>query len=108
MMDVTIDSEARNLILRIMRLALLLNPSNTAQDAGTGNKPTVMVYFTGHVAGVDVVIYKNGYARDIRYDDPSVEMYTTLDISAENDMDALYRACDRLEEIYSEWSDKNE
>ena len=55
------QSEAREIVKQIFNLALAINPNDTIQDK-TGGKPTVFVNFSGHVAGVDVRIYLNGWS----------------------------------------------
>ena len=55
------QQEAREIVKQIFNLALAINPNDTTQDR-TGEKPTVFVNFSGHVAGVDVRIYPNGWS----------------------------------------------
>ena len=55
------QNEAREIVKQIFNLALAINPNDTIQDK-TGGKPTVFVNFSGHVAGVDVRIYLNGWS----------------------------------------------
>ena len=54
------QNEAREIVKQIFSLALAINANKTKQSI-TGNKPTVFVNFSGHVAGVDVSIYRNGW-----------------------------------------------
>ena len=54
------QNEAREIVKQIFSLALAINANKTKQSI-TGNKPTVFVNFSGHVAGVDVSIYQNGW-----------------------------------------------
>ena len=54
------QEEARKIVKQIFNLALAINPNDTKQDK-TGNKPTVFVRFSGHVAAVDVAIHLNGW-----------------------------------------------
>ena len=60
------QNEAREIVKQIFNLALAVNPNDTTQDK-TGEKPTVFVNFSGHVAGIDVRIYRNGWSssRDV-------------------------------------------
>lgn len=55
--------------LRIMELALQLNSTPT-KNATTGNKPTIFVDFSGHIAGLDVSVCSRGWGkgrhRDVR------------------------------------------
>lgn len=60
------QQETREIVKQIFNLALAVNPNDTTQDT-TGGKPTVFVNFNGHVSGVDVRIYRNGWSssRDV-------------------------------------------
>lgn len=78
------QKEAREIIQKIFNLALAIN-SNCTQRKTTGEKPTVFVGFSGHIAGVHVEIYGKGWGSE---DDDSLvlrylvylgdEMFTTL------------------------------
>ena len=54
------QKETREIVKQIFNLALAVNPNDTEQDT-TGNKPTVFVNFSGHIAGVEVEIYHDGW-----------------------------------------------
>ena len=54
------QKETREIVMQIFDLALAINQNETRQDK-TGNKPTVFVRFSGHVAGVEVEAYPNGW-----------------------------------------------
>lgn len=70
------QKEAREIVKQIFNLALAINPNDTKQDT-TGNKPTVFVRFSGHVAAVDVTIHLNGWdSRACAVDEPLVMRYT--------------------------------
>ena len=69
------QQETREIVKQIFNLALAVNPNDTIQDK-TGGKPTVFVNFSGHVAGVDVRIYRNGWAFDIVGVDDEMTTYT--------------------------------
>ena len=79
------QKEAREIVKQIFNLALAIN-SNRAQRKTTGEKPTVFVGFSGHIAGVHIEIYCKGW--DSKEDDDSLvlrymvylgdEMFTTL------------------------------
>ena len=69
------QKETREIVKQIFNLALAINPNDTIQDK-TGGKPTVFVNFSGHVAGVDVRIYRNGWALDIVGVDDEMTTYT--------------------------------
>ena len=70
------QNEAREIVKQIFNLALAVNPNDTTQDK-TGNKPTVFVRFSGHVAAVYVDIYLNGWdSGACDKDEPLVMRYT--------------------------------
>ena len=50
------QQETREIVKQIFTLALAIN-SNCTQREATGEKPTVFVGFSGHIAGVHVEIY---------------------------------------------------
>lgn len=77
------QQETREIVKQIFNLALAVNPNDTTQGR-TGNKPTVFVRLSGHIAGVEVQIYPTGWGskkecsqtRYIIYLDD--EMFTTF------------------------------
>lgn len=91
-------------VLRIMELALLINPTSTVKGR-TGNKPTIMIQFQGHVAGFDVLIYSDGWAEDadaqykymIYFDKPKEKTQRTLDAILEH-LENIYRIVQEVEE----------
>lgn len=54
------QKEAREIVKQIFKLALAIN-SNCTQRKTTGEKPTVFVGFSGHIAGVHIEIYGKGW-----------------------------------------------
>jgi hypothetical protein len=68
------QSEAREIVKQIFNLALAINPNDTKQET-TGGKPTVFVNFSGHVVGIDVSIYRNGWRSSFN-DDSEMSRYT--------------------------------
>ena len=54
------QQETRKIVKQIFTLALAIN-SNCTQRKATGEKPTVFVGFSGHIAGVHVEIYGKGW-----------------------------------------------
>ena len=111
------QKEAREIVKQIFHLALAINPNVTKQDT-TGNKPTVFVGFSGHIAGVHVEIYGKGW--DSEDDDSLVlrylvylgdEMFTTLvdeyePYPEEQECDQLTKAkaaLAELQKIAEEW-----
>ena len=54
------QQETREIVKQIFNLALAVN-SNITERETTGEKPTVFVNFSGHIAGVEVEIYHDGW-----------------------------------------------
>ena len=79
------QQETKGIVKQIFALALAINPNDTTQDK-TGEKPTVFVSFSGHIAGVHIEICCKGW--DSEEDDDNLvlrymvylgdEMFTTL------------------------------
>lgn len=97
--------EIRNLILRVMELAVLINSKPTEQEI-TGNRPTVFVEFFGHTSSIYVRIYPNGWTDDT--DGKECEYYDCYPQSGWDNLDTLYNVVERLEELYQEWGDLDE
>lgn len=97
--------EIRNLILRVMDLALKINSKPTEQEI-TGNRPTVFVEFFGHTLSIYVRIYPNGWTDDT--DGKKCECYDCYPQSGWDNLDTLYNVVERLEELYQEWGDSDE
>lgn len=56
-----IEKRRRKEVLQILDLALQVNGLDCRKQELTGNLPTVMIYFHGHVARLDMTIYTEGY-----------------------------------------------
>lgn len=69
------QQETKGIVKQIFALALAINPNDTRKDK-TGGKPTVFVNFSGHIAGIDVRIYRNGWASDFAGVDDEMITYT--------------------------------
>lgn len=55
-------------VLRIFELCMQLNPTETQQKV-TGDKPTVFLWFSGHVnRSVEVSIHKSGWRKQAHHD----------------------------------------
>ena len=72
------QQETREIVKQIFNLALAVNPNDTIQDK-TGGKPTVFVNFSGHVAGIDVRIYLNGWSSSADVDSEMITYIIYLD-----------------------------
>ena len=79
------QQETREIVKQIFTLALAIN-SNCTQRETTGEKPTVFVGFSGHIAGVHIEIHCNGWDSEEAGDSLVLrylvylgdEMFTTL------------------------------
>jgi hypothetical protein len=63
-----ITESVRKKVLEIMELAMLINDSPTEQEL-TGNKPTIFVEFSGHIAELHTHIAPEGWYDDITTDE---------------------------------------
>lgn len=93
------SNETRNKVLRIMELAMLINPTST-QKKLTGDKPTVFVDLSGHCNYFFVVVHPEGWEPnyDINHDVEEYEAY--LGNNGESSEKVLDEAIERLEGIY--------
>lgn len=88
-------NEIQAKVLRALELALLINPESTQRER-TGNKPSVLVWFSGHCASVHIDIYPYGWYF-------GAEVYDAyIDLQREEDIVLLDKALARLEEIWAE------
>jgi hypothetical protein len=99
----------RKKVLRIMELAMLLNPADTTQE-DTGDKPTVFVDFSGHCCLLEGRIYQNGWSTRLcpcgsgaEFKRQEPEHYR---ITLNRDLDGLDKFISDLEALYAEWKDK--
>ena len=90
--------EARKKVLTIMNLAMFLNSSDTSKDV-TGEKPTIITRFYGHVCLFEVEIYENGYADNENY----VRYETYLDGELKEYSTDLDKIIDILTELCRKW-----
>lgn len=94
------SNETRNKVLRIMELAMLINPTST-QKKFTGDKPTVFVWFSGHCNCLRISVYPEGWKTgyDIYNDAEYYVAHFDIDEDAE---ETLEKAIERLEGIYKD------
>lgn len=97
------SSEIMAKILKVMELALQLNPEKTEHNI-TGNKPTVFVKFSGHIASLEVVIYQSGWKEG--RENTTYRMY--FEEEWDNSENTLDRVIETLEKLVKEWGVKNE
>jgi len=90
----------RKKILRIMELALLLNPTKTQRDY-TGDKPTIFVEQNGHISTVGIRVYAQGWKPYAPTDQNYCINYSDDDSEKVCDECIAY-----LESLYAEWKDK--
>lgn len=94
-------NEIQEKVLRALELALLINPESTQRER-TGNKPSVLVWFSGHCASIHIDIYPHGWYFDAE-DNGDREVYDAyIDLPYEADISLLDKALARLEEIWAE------
>lgn len=97
------SSEIMVKILRVMGLALQINPQKTEYSI-TGDKPTVFVKFSGHIASLEVVIYQSGWGEG--RENTTYRMY--FEEEWDNSENTLDRVIETLEKLLKEWGVKNE
>lgn len=93
----------RKKVLKIMELAMLINDSPTEQEY-TGNKPTVFVEFSGHIAELHTHIAPEGWYDDITTDE--TEFYIFCLTENENIEAELDGFIEKLRVILTENSTK--
>ena len=95
------SNEIQTKALRALELALLINPESTQRER-TGNKPSVLVWFSGHCGSVHIDIYPHGwyFEADDNGDREFYDIY--IDSPYEVDRVLLDKALARLEEIWAE------
>lgn len=94
-----------NKIIRIMELAMLINPTST-QKRLTGDKPTVFVNFSGHCNHLCITVHPEGWEPNCDIN-AGVEYYEAY-LEYDNAKKALDKALARLEELYREWGERDE
>lgn len=101
------SNETQAKVLRALELALLINPESTQRER-TGNKPSVLVWFSGHCASIHIDIYPHGWYFEAE-DNGDREVYDAyIDLPYEADIAPLDKALARLEEFYREWGERDE
>ena len=85
-------------IIRIMELAMLINPSCTRREK-TGNKPTVFVRFSGHCSVLRIDIYSTGWSME---DSENIIHTHEVYLNTEEEEEKLNTALCELEKIYKE------
>jgi hypothetical protein len=96
----------RQKVLRIMELALLLNPTKTEQDL-TKSKPTVFVWQSGHVANICVTVHSDGWCSGIDADKRFDIPYAGDEYHSEEYIISSLDGCiSYLEFLYIKWKDK--
>ena len=91
------QQETREIVKQIFNLALAVNPNDTKQDT-TGKKPTVFVRFSGHIAGVEVEIYHDGWDSEKECSQTRYMIYLGDDFFTESEYEPYPKEqeCDQL------------
>lgn len=88
------SNETRNKIIRVMELALLINPTATRKEL-TGDKPTIFVHFFGNCNAVEIDINSDGWGLDGKSEE-TYQCFFSADKEAKGILD---KALARLEEM---------
>lgn len=92
------SNEIMDKVLRIMGLAMLINPEDTKRDI-TDDKPTVFFSFEGHCSYICVSVHPRGWEPDYNINS-DVEYYRAYLDTDEDAEETLEKAIERLEGIY--------
>lgn len=79
---------------RILQLCFEINGFEKRQKEYTGDKPTIIMYFYGHTAGLEIRIYEKGW---ICYEEKDKYAQADVEISIE-----LYRPFHEIKEYMDE------
>ena len=94
------SNEIIDKVLRIMELAMLINPTSTNKEL-TGDKPTVFVNFQGHCNCLCISVHPEGWEPD--YDiNNDIKYYRAYLDTDEDAAKTLDKAIERLEGIYKD------
>ena len=94
------SNEIMDKVLRIMELAMLINPEGTKRDI-TGDKPTVFFNFEGHCSCICVSVNPRGWEPDYNINS-DIEYYRAYLDTDEDAEETLEKAIQRLEAIYKD------
>ena len=95
------SNETIDKVLRIMELAMLINPTST-RKGNTGNKPTVTIRFGGNCATLDVTIITEGWEPDYNIDTDAEYYRMNFDFGVGESKKNVDKVIGRLEEIYKD------
>lgn len=95
-----ITAEVRALVHEIVDRFLDYNPTKTMRDI-TGDKPTFMVRFSGHVSYLSVDIHEGGWEPDSEGESFNIPLCDNERVKKR-----LTAILDCMEEIYSDWEEK--
>lgn len=56
-----VEKMRRKKVHEILEMVLEINSTHERRQNVTGNKPTAFFWFNGHVAGLDISVYPNGW-----------------------------------------------
>ena len=61
-----VEKIRRKKVHEILEMVLEINTTYERRQDVTGNKPTAFFWFNGHVAGLDISVYQNGWYPNCR------------------------------------------
>ena len=97
------SDDVRRKALRLMELALRLNPDGTKRGS-TGDKPTVFVSFSGHNCLLDLELHAQGWAPYPPFDRPDSRLFC-LDLTRDGAERRLDVFIAMLEALCAEWGE---
>lgn len=102
-----IELEKMQKVNEILQLCLAINGFEHRQQEKTGEKPTVLFEFSGHIAMLTVNMYENGWHEEIKADKC---FYIMLDSSyqyIDEPMEVLDDCIHYLKSIEMRWHDEH-
>lgn len=95
-------NEIKSKILKIMELALILNPTETRRDE-TGDKPTVFFDYSGHAGNIRIAIHSEGWSENEPFATPDKLWDIYLEVDSEEVNTKLDEIIDRLIQLIETW-----
>lgn len=95
-------NEIKSKILKVMELALIINPTETRRDE-TGDKPTVFFDYSGHVGYIRIAIHSEGWSENEPFATPDKLWDIYLEVDSEEVNTKLDEIIDRLIQLIETW-----
>lgn len=95
-------NEIKSKILKIMELALILNPTETRRDE-TGDKPTVFFDYSGHAGYIRIAIHSEGWSENEPFATPDKLWDIYLEVDSDEVNTKLDEIIDRLIQLIETW-----